>query len=85
MIHYVLAVKDTNAGIYYPPFNVRHPSQGVRDFRDQINGKDLMAKHAGDFELHQIALFDDETGQFNGHADNVMRLARGADLKEAQE
>lgn len=66
-----VAVFDKVAGFYQTPFFV--PSRGLatRSFIDEVNrndDKNQFFKHAADFDLYELGLFDDHTGLFVAHA-----------------
>lgn len=88
MIRIVCAVRDTAAQLYLQPFFVRHANEALRDFKGTVNAADrnnVISGHPSDFELWQLALFDDETGTFYINDENQQvreRIARAADLKE---
>jgi hypothetical protein len=61
----IVAIKDTAARVFGIPFVVQAAAQAVRSLRDEVNSTDStsdVCKHPGDFELYQIASFDDDSG-----------------------
>lgn len=81
----IVAIKDTAARVYGIPFVVQAAAQAVRSLRDEVNNKDSssdVARHPADFELYEIASFDDDTGMVYPAASPVL-LVRAKDLKEA--
>lgn len=75
---YAIAVRDTATESFGRPFFVNHAAQAFRSFSDEVNNKDSeLGKHPSDYELWQLATFDDSTGLF---AESAERLARAADL-----
>lgn len=62
----VLAVRDRAADVYGRPFFTPSLGTAIRSFSDHLNGKEdsEMVKHPEDFDLYHLAVFDDETGQF---------------------
>lgn len=77
----VCAVYDRAAELYGRPFYVSAPGQAVRSFSDEVNRADGdrgdMAKHPDDFDLYQLAVFNDNSGEF---VPGVVILARGKDV-----
>lgn len=61
----VCAVFDKKTGLYSNPFTLRHIGDAIREFdiiRKDTNTK--IGKNPEDFELFQLANFDEELGQF---------------------
>ena len=57
------AVYDKQAELYSPPFLEVKDGTAIRAIQDAIASKDHpFAKHPEDFSLHQLGVFDDETG-----------------------
>lgn len=57
------SVQDKKVGAFLPVFQMRSRGEAIRSFIDAVNTKDhQMNKHAGDYELFQVATFDDNTG-----------------------
>lgn len=66
-IRHVCAVWDSAVRSYGQPIFVPARAAAVRSFQDEVKrgGQDnLLAGHPEDFELHAIALFDDDSGKF---------------------
>lgn len=78
----VCSVRDRAADVFGRPFFTPSRGVAVRSFTDHINSKDdsEMVKHPSDFELYQLADFDDETGKFE-NLEAPKMLARGEDVK----
>lgn len=60
----VIAVYDKKIGLYGSPFYVRHNGEAIREWdiiRRDTNKK--FGKNPEDFDLYQIAVYDDETGE----------------------
>lgn len=75
---HAIAVRDTATESFSRPFFVNHPAQAVRSFSDEVNNKESeLGKHPGDYELWELASWDDVSGAFT---DNPERLARASDL-----
>lgn len=84
-MHYAVAVRDTATETFGRPFYVARPAEAVRTFGREINSGEpnsLLAAHPSDFELYQLAIWDDETGTFEIQQE---RLARGKDLIAAKQ
>lgn len=77
----VVAVFDRAAQLYGRPFFVQAAGQAIRSFTDEVNRKDSergeFARHPDDFDLWQLAIYDDGLGAFE--AQQVM-LVRGKDV-----
>lgn len=77
----VVAVFDRAAQLFGRPFFVAAPGQAIRSFTDEVNRKDAergeFARHPDDFDLWQLAVYDDGEGKF----DSVQQmLVRGKDV-----
>lgn len=77
----VVAVFDRAAQLFGRPFFVAAPGQAIRSFTTEVNRKDdqrgEFALHPNDFDLWQLALYDDAEGKF----DPVQTmLVRGIDV-----
>jgi len=78
-IKIIVAIIDRAIMTYAQPIAVPSTAAAVRSFIDEANNAaegNQLHKHPEDFELHQLATFDDETGKF--HNDTVV-LIRGKD------
>lgn len=83
MIRIMCAIRDVAAEIYLQPFFVRHTNEALRDFKATVNtpnANNVIATAPADFELWQLAEFDDETGGI--HNTGMQRIARATDLKD---
>jgi hypothetical protein len=81
----IVSLKDTAARVFGVPFVVQAAAQAVRSLRDEVNSTDStsdVCKHPGDFELYEIAYFNDETGAVTP-LDPPQMLCRAKDLKES--
>lgn len=59
------AIFDKKTGLYDQPFTVRHINEAIRQW--DIVKKDTKTKfgtHPEDYDMYQLATFDDETGEF---------------------
>jgi hypothetical protein len=80
----IVCIKDTAARVFGIPFVVQAGAQAVRSLRDEVNSKDStsdVCKHPDDFELYQIAEFDEDSG-FVIPSDGPALLVRAKDLKD---
>lgn len=80
MKYSVVAIRDTAAQLFGQPFFVRHNAQAVRSFTDEVNrahDENTYYKHPQDYELWQIATYDEESGTFEAKPE---RLTRAADV-----
>ncbi|QCQ84822.1 nonstructural protein [Blackfly microvirus SF02] len=87
MILYVCAVFDSATQAYGRPIFVNAPGQAMRGFGDEVANpakETDLAKHPSDFELFQLATFDDATGRFHTPPDPVL-LVRGKDCAPSKE
>lgn len=77
----VVAVFDRAAQLFGRPFFVQASGQAIRSFTDEVNRKDEQrgefARHPDDFDLWQLAVYDDGQGQFEPEQ---KMLVRGKDV-----
>jgi len=80
MKHVVMCLFDRAAGFYGSPFASVSRAQAVRSFGDAVNGSQdaAVSNHPEDFELWELAVFDDAEGTF---VNNPERVCLGSDLK----
>lgn len=81
----VVAVKDSALQAFGNPFFVPTASAAVRSFKDEVNRQasdNTLNKHPDDFELWQLAEWDNETGLF---IESTERLVRAKDLKQGEQ
>lgn len=79
-----VALKDTAARVFGIPFVVQASAQAVRSLRDEVNSSDKasdVSRHPDDFELYEIATFDEHSGVCTPH-DSPQLLCRAKDLKD---
>lgn len=84
MVQVLVSVKDTAAQAFMRPFFVPTVAVALRAFRDEVNKQDSnddLARHPEDFELYELALFDDSNGQLEVFEPRL--VARAKDLKES--
>lgn len=83
MILYVIAVRDSATEAFARPFFVTRPAEAIRSFSDEVNRtpdpgqQNQLHAHPSDYELFQLATFDDNLGQFTQAYE---RLARAVDF-----
>lgn len=66
MIKLMVSVRDVKAKIFHNPFYANSEGFAFRAISDEIKrgGEgNLLADHPEDFQLWQVGLFDDESGQ----------------------
>lgn len=81
MLQVVVSVRDSAAGVFGRPVFVVARGQAIRSFQDEVQRVDQsndMNKHPEDFELFELARFDDNSGKFEVLPDPVL-LIRGKD------
>lgn len=65
MLLKIVSVKDSAAQAFNRPFFVPATALAIRSFKDEVNRVDAsndMNRHPDDFELYELAEFDDATG-----------------------
>lgn len=83
MILYVCAARDRATEAFARPFYVSRPGEAIRSFSDEVLRKpdpgtvNQLYSHPTDFELWQLATWDDNTGNF---VPAIERLARAEDF-----
>lgn len=79
----VVGVYDRAAQVFGRPFFVVARAQALRSFRDEVNRPDSeMGRHPEDFDLFQLAVYDDGAGSFElAHE----LIARGKDVVEVRQ
>lgn len=78
----IVSLKDTAARLFGAPFIVQAAAQAVRSLRDEVNAKESKSdvrNHPSDFELYEVATFDEDTGIVSCHAAPQL-LCRAKDL-----
>lgn len=81
MVQIVVSVRDSASGLFGRPVFVVSRGQAIRSFQDEVQRVDPqndMNRHPSDFELFELARFDDNSGRFVGNDDPVL-LIRGKD------
>lgn len=78
MQFHVVAVYDRRAEVYSQTTSVQNLIAAMRSFEHHINGGDqTMTDSPNDFELRQVAVWDDQTCEFENI--NHITLLRGID------
>lgn len=79
-----IATYDRETKIYGRPITVNSLGGAVRSFGDMIQGKGegdpVLLNHPDHFELHKLADWDDETGEYSN---DKQVLALGTNYKKA--
>lgn len=84
---YACAIWDIKTAAYLPVFFVRAPGEAMRHFMDAVgDGKSPMSRHPEDYELYQLATFDDVDGTFTPDVQALMsgEAAKFVDKGQAQ-
>lgn len=87
MKQFVCAVKDRASNLFGRPFFVPSLGNAMRDFADEINRQDKdnsLYKHPDDFDLYELATFDDVVGKFVS-LDEIKLLSLGKQVKISSE
>jgi len=80
----VVAVKDRAADAFMRPFFVPRVEMAIRSFTDEINrsaSDNPIYQHPEDYDLYELAIFDEDTGQFDPN-EQLKLLVRGQDVKK---
>lgn len=81
----IVALKDTAARVFGMPFVVQAAAQAVRSLRDEVNSKEStsdVARHPDDFELYEIATFDEDNAIVEA-IEPIRMIARAKDLRDS--
>lgn len=63
MKYFLFSVKDTATQLFAQPFPSAAEMAAIRSVRDLVGKADnAVGQHPEDYELHQIGMFDDNTG-----------------------
>lgn len=84
MIHKLFAVRDRAADAYGRPFASAAIGLAVRDFNAAINDKQnqAMNNHPDDFDLYEIGIFDDNTGEIVGQQPKQIAIGKNQIVNE---
>lgn len=75
MILLAFSLFDTKTGSYGQPFFFNHQVAAQRALRDLLaDPSTLPARYPGDYQLHQLAMFNDATGEFHSGFENLGSL-----------
>lgn len=82
----IIAVRDIKTDLFGVPITVNHTGAAIRSFGDQCMGKaqqadPTLATHPEDFELYQLATYEDSTGEFTNEK---LQLAVGSNYSDKQ-
>lgn len=83
----VCAVFDRAVQAFARPIFVPHQNVAVRSFTDEVNRKaedNGINNHPEDFELHALAVFEEETGSFTSLDGGPRVLVRAQDVKKGE-
>lgn len=65
MTFHVFTILDNKSHVHSPPFQTRHTGEAIRMFTDLCNDdRSTVSKYPADFQLVQIATFNDELGVY---------------------
>lgn len=67
MIYKIIAVRDRAIDVFGQPAFTASTGGAIRSFGDEIKRKDdnnQLNKHPEDFDLYELGIYDDQTGQF---------------------
>jgi hypothetical protein len=83
MLMNVFALYDKKVCAYGNPFCASHPAQALRMLQQLVNSKDnQVAQYAEDYDLYDIASFDDCQGKFV--CDEIKFVVNAASLRVSQ-
>lgn len=85
MKRFVVCVRDSAMASFATPVCVPTIAMAHRSFADEVNNPqegNALHKHPEDYELHCVAVFDEETGKFTNNEDQTL-VVRGKDVKQA--
>lgn len=83
MKYVIVSVHDRAAAAYGRPIFTMTAGQAIRSFQDEINrphDQNEMHRHPEDFDLYELATFDDHNGKFT-NLEEPKQLAIGKNLK----
>lgn len=66
MTLFVFSILDNKSHLYSPPFYCRHTGEALRNFTELVNDeRSSVSKYPSDYQLVQVATFNDEDGHFD--------------------
>lgn len=81
----IFTVYDCKAEAYLPPFYMAKSGQAVRAFSDMANDPThAFYKHAEDYTLFQLGVFDDNSATFDLHA-SPLAMCKAIEHKKQRE
>lgn len=83
----VLAIKDRALDAYMRPFHMPTIGTAVRSFQDEINRNatdNPLSQHPEDYDLYELATFDEETGKFANTEPQPKQIAIGKQMIREQ-
>jgi len=84
----VCAVFDRAVQAFNRPIFVPHQNVAIRSFTDEVNrvsDENQLARHPEDFELHAVAIYDEESGEFGPLEGGKRVLCRAQDVVRSKE
>jgi len=82
---YIYSLRDKKAECFLQPVFERNSQTVIRSLRDVFNDKQhKLTKHVQDFDLYELAIFDEVTGQIIQHKDGPIFIVRLEHLKEVE-
>lgn len=80
MKYVVVCIRDRAVDAFMQPWFVASVGAAVRAFSDEVNKADSpMNKHPDDYDLYEVAQFDDATGEFKKVDEKPRQVAIGKD------
>lgn len=80
---FIVAIRDIKTNLFGQPIPVRALGEAIRSFEDQCGGRgndNMLKNHPEDFELYQLATYDETTGEF---VNEKVQIAVGGNYKRA--
>lgn len=70
---FAYAIRDKKVEAFMPVFYVRAKGEAIRHFMDACSDKNSpFSKHPGDYELFELASYDDVSGVHESRVDRVL-------------
>lgn len=68
IVYLVYSIRDVKVNVFNTPFFQTSKAGAIRMFSDLVNDPNsTLNKHAEDFQLYEIGVFDSESGAFIAH------------------
>lgn len=81
--HVIVSIRDTAVNAFAPPASFPSTAYAIRSFAEQVNNasdpNNNLHKHPTDFELWQLAEWDEATGAYTSNEPRM--IARAIDHK----